>query len=90
LVTAIRCVNIILALVCIGAFAPALVHARDNVDRVYLVGGALLLMSLAIGSATNLHAPFRPSILLAIAAELTLLKSAQLSRRRRLSGGGRA
>jgi hypothetical protein len=87
---ALRIINMLLALACLGAFAPALVHARDNVDRVYLIGGCLMLVSLFTGSATNLHAPFRWPILLAIAAELLLLKSAQMSRRRRLSGGGRA
>lgn len=82
--------RVLVIVLCIADFvvlAPAIVHARDNTDRLYLVGGALMLAALTFGSAVRLHAPFNPSQPIACAALVVWLLSAWKSRQRRRGGG---
>lgn len=87
MVELIRVVNIVLVVGCIVAFAPAIVYARDDTDRTYLIGTALVLAAAASGSAIHLHDPFGWPILVTIFGEILLLVSAWMSRRRRRGGG---
>jgi hypothetical protein len=88
--TVIRVLNILLVLGCLGGLSPAIVHARDDVDRLYLVGTALILSAIAAGSAVHLRDPFGWPILITMLGETVLLVAARKSRQRRLRGGGRA
>lgn len=72
-----------LIIVTLGLFAPAIVHARDNADRLYLMGGATIMVSITIGLFLHLHQPLNIATPLLVAGMLMWLASALKSRTRR-------
>lgn len=93
---ALRILVTVLAFACIIGFPLAIVHARDNTDRVYLLGTAALIASGGAGSLAHLHDPIRPAVAAALAltlfGQVLLLFGTILSRRRRRAAnppGGR-
>lgn len=87
-----RALNLLLIFGCYIGFTPAIVHARDGVDRMYLLGGVIILGGIAYGTVVRLHAPFSPSTPIVMVGELAWAVSALMSRarrRRRIEGAER-
>lgn len=75
--------NAVLAVACLIGFATAIVHARDNVDRLYLVGGALMLAVVVGSGVARWQEPFNWRLPLVLAAQIVWIISAGKSRARR-------
>lgn len=80
---ATRLAVITLIVITLVEFAPAIVHARDTPDRLYLMGGAVVMVSITIGLFIHLHQPLNMSTPLLVAGLLLWMASALKSRTRR-------
>ena len=79
----VRTVSIILNVLSLPMFALAIMHARDNVDRLYLIGGAVIVAGIAGGTVVRFHSSFNPFIILNIAGVIVWALALRMSRRRR-------